>query len=257
MLTIEPPAGISGASAWMPSSGPSDVDVQDARRSRRRSTSPSRARQVMPAQLTRPCTVAVRRELVGEPAQPSRVGDVERRDAGRRRRRSSADHRRRPRRRGGRRRPRRCPRPAPVTTTARPASELTGALRRRAARRRAAGPGGSGRRRPAGDDAVGEGADALDGQRDHVAGLQRRRVLRAAAAPQLGEAAAVAAGAGAEHVAGDDAGVRGRRRRSSSSNVQPMLDSRSRPTSTPLTVRGAATGRGSRRRRGTARARRR
>src|SRR5690606_7442741 len=59
----------------------------------------------------------------------------------------------------------------------------------------------------AGDDAVADGADALDGHLDDVAGPQRGRVLAPAAAPQLGEAAAVAAGARAEHVARADPGA--------------------------------------------------
>src|SRR5215469_4194838 len=52
------------------------------------------------------------------------------------------------------------------------------------------------------DDAVAYRADALDGQFHHVPRAQRRRVVLSAATPQLGQAAAVAAGTGAEHVPG-------------------------------------------------------
>lgn len=44
-----------------------------------------------------------------------------------------------------------------------------------------------------GDDRIGDAADALDGEGDRVAGLQRGRVLSAAYASQLGKAAVVAA----------------------------------------------------------------
>src|SRR3954471_12179751 len=59
------------------------------------------------------------------------------------------------------------------------------------------------------DDPVADGADALDGHLHHVTGPQRRGSGLAAGAPQLGQAAAVAAGARAEHVAGADLGDAG------------------------------------------------
>lgn len=57
-----------------------------------------------------------------------------------------------------------------------------------------------------GNDGAGQRADALDREGDRVAGFQGRGVLPAPHAPEFGQAAAVAAGAGAEDVAGDDTG---------------------------------------------------
>ena len=59
-------------------------------------------------------------------------------------------------------------------------------------------------------DRVGQGAQTVDGQGDHVPGLERGRVLGAATAPQLGQASAVPDGPGPQDVAGLDRAVPGR-----------------------------------------------
>ena len=131
-----------------------------------------------------------------------------------------------------RRPPRRCmprlaPHPmpwaAPVTTTTLPARLPQGA----------APPAGAGQLEigmgvTPGRPYLGEPADALDVECDHVAGLQRRRDLLAGAPPQLREATAV------PHVPEPSTSPAAPRPPEAyatiSSNVQPIWDSRSRPT---------------------------
>jgi hypothetical protein len=56
---------------------------------------------------------------------------------------------------------------------------------------------------------VADGADSFNGHGDDIAGSKRRRLLAASSSPQFGEASAVAAGAGSEHVTGAHDGAAG------------------------------------------------
>ena len=98
--------------------------------------------------------------------------------------------------------------------------------------------------------------DPFDGQGHPVADLERRRCLLAATAPELGQAAATTGGAGGQEVAGLHDGVAG--------GVREHLGERPVHVREPVVpdqlvvrrVTPGSRGRGSRRRRGTARARR-